>query len=232
MIHLHVLNDNGETMQYKIFIEYTKRINKAGRLIIRNCKDNTIVAKMSVAIPLKLYETEPNKESNNFNKKLTPCKIAIMPQLLKFDNTGKYENQINKFKILGKETLLISGKEILFAPTAKNQENNLQLDNTSFILHNKDFQHLLTIISNNEVEINMKKVSFIWLAKNINTQSTSINEDYNILIREQNNLLSDLDFYIATNEVNEARKKNIGRVTKQKDITISLKNINQIMSSE
>lgn len=228
MIHLHVLNNNGETMQYKIFVEYTKRINKAGRLIIRNGKDNTIVAKMSVAIPLKLYETE----SNNFNKKLTPCKIALMPQLLKFDNNGKYENQINKFKTLGKETLLISGKEILFAPTAKNQENYLQLDNTSFILHNKDFQHLLTIISNTEVEINMKKVSFIWLAKNINTQSTSINEDYNILMREQNNLLSDLDFYVATNEVNEARKKNIGRVTKQKDITISLKNINQIMSSE
>lgn len=160
-------------MKYIAKIDYTGNIEKAGKLTLIGEDNSVILSKVPVAIPGKVFDG-----SILFNKiySTVPVQIELDESLLEFEQNGEYKSVYKKLTEKNVYGFFIkSFSKILIKPTT---DFRMHDDNDAFVMHKEHFDVLFELLcKRNILELETKKVSFLWFPEKVLHTSDEVNMD-------------------------------------------------------
>lgn len=200
-------------MTLTVVIKHNGKVNKAGKLSVIDEQGKTLLSKIPVAIPLKLskssleYSCMAKVMSFNLNRDLLKETFKDIEK----DKT-QYKNAFNDFTENGINNSFIVANTIVIAC-----DQVLVNDETAFIIKDKDFKTLVSILSQSgkSFKVEVKHSSFMFFLEDVSDyQVKNVQDFYFKMQKEEVNL---------SNKVKVLKEK---EQQKQKIITkVSQKNV-------
>lgn len=200
-------------MTLTVVIKHNGKVNKAGKLSVIDEQGKTLLSKIPVAIPLKLskssleYSCMAKVMSFNLNRDLLKETFKDIEK----DKT-QYKNAFNDFTENGINNSFIVANTIVIAC-----DQVLVNDETAFIIKDKDFKTLVSILSQSgkSFKVEVKHSSFMFFLEDVSDYQVKNVQDFYFKMQQEEVNLS--------NKVKVLKEK---EQQKQKIITkVSQKNV-------
>lgn len=216
-------------MKYKAKIEYVDNVQKAGKLTLTNEEGKVLLSKVPVAMPDEIFTTPKLFEKIHSTRSV---QIKIDENLKLLDKNGLYQDSYKEIIQNNSEGFFIKSLgKVLVKPT---NETKMKNDDHAFVMHKEHFQVLFDILSNKQLlEIESKKVSFLWFPEKVSYLSSSVNlslASFEKLESKIRNEKEDVDRIIALEVAQKKAKVNVG-ITKPK-LSEAINNIAKIVNNE
>lgn len=201
-------------MTLTVSIKHNGKVNKAGKLSVIDEQGKTLLSKIPVAIPLKL-----SKSSLEYSCMAKVVSFNLNRSLLKetFEDIEKdktqYKNAFNDFTENGINHSFIVANTIVIAC-----DQVLVNDETAFIIKDKDFKTLVSILSQNgtSFKVEVKHSSFMFFLEDVsNYQVKNVQGFYVKMQKEEDNLSKKIK---ALKEKEQQKKQVVNKVSQRNAI--------------
>lgn len=210
-------------MTLRIKIKHSGNRNKSGKMTVISDEGNTILSKVSVAIPKNVFDG--HKEAKIISLDINDNLINPIEQLsVRQKNYEDFFNRITSNQRY--ENLIIVDGAI---GITYSRSMILHNDDTAFVLHKEDFKKLSQILKVNEKFIlEIKKSAFLFFSEEVNTHSESnVNKEFQEFIEVRDKLKKELISYDSflkkqKKKLKETKKNKFNNQTKDNDPLLDL----------